>query len=331
MHGMKTGEAKYGQASPALQRGGRRLLDRIGGLCLIAVLLSMLAACAGMAKEPSTRQLGQIAADPGILPGEMPRGEVLRVASLNVAHGRRDGANQVFLGADTFRHNLSAIAEALRRYRPAVVALQEADAESWWSGGFDHVAYLAAEAGYPWRLHAHNVDSWFSTFGTALLSRLPLFDALEHTFAASPPTLSKGLVLASIRWPADGGAEARTIDVVSVHLDFSRRSVREGQIRELQALLDQRMNPTIIMGDFNSEWFKEASVIKALARGSRFHAYAPEAVGYDSYKDKRLDWILISRDLQFVDYRVVDETLSDHAMLLAGIRFIGPMKAEEGE
>ena len=286
---------------------------------LLVLLVVSLTACAGSGESRTESLAPQVSAGGDRAP-KASTGEVLRVASLNMAHGRKDGLNQLFLSTATIRRNLSDIAQALRRYQPDVVALQEADAESWWSGGFDHVAYLAAEAAYPWRLHAHNVDSWFSTFGVALLSRQPLFDGQAHTFAASPPTLNKGLVLASIHWPVDD--TTRVIDVVSVHLDFSRRSVREKQIRELRALLAARGNPTIIMGDFNSEWFREASVIRALVEDSRFTAYAPESVGYDSYKNKRLDWILITRDLQFVSYRVVDEVLSDHALLLAGVRFI---------
>ena len=297
---------------------------------LALLLCASLGACASFQGGPRTLHVAEIVPDADVLQSDVPAGGVLRVATLNLAHGRKDAALQMFLSADTIRENLADVAAALRRYRPSVVALQEADAPSWWSGGFDHVDYLAREAGYAWRLHAHNVDGWFSTFGTALLSQLPLFDALEHTFAASPPTLSKGLVLASIRWPV-AGDETRVIDVVSVHLDFSRRSVREAQIGELRALLAERKNPTILMGDFNSEWFKEASVIRALANGSRFRVHAPEAVGYDTYKQKRLDWILITRELEFVDYRVIGEVLSDHRLLLAGIRFSGPMMAGEGE
>ena len=105
-------------------------------------------------------------------------------------------------------------------------------------------------------------------------------------------------------------------------LDFSRQSVRDAQIGEMLEILSTRTNPTIIMGDFNSEWLAETSVIKELAEKSRFITYKPEAANCNSYKDKRLDWILISKDMEFASYQVLPDNLSDHAMIIADIRFI---------
>ncbi|MEN8130940.1 MAG: endonuclease/exonuclease/phosphatase family protein, partial [Pseudomonadota bacterium] len=202
-----------------------------------------------------------------------------------------------------------------------VVALQEADAASFWSGSFDHVEYLASNAHYPWRTHVSNSESWFFSFGTALLSALPLIETIEHTFESLPPTLDKGFVLAQIEWPSGDEHNSRKIDIISVHLDFSRQSNREKQINEMIEILSARMNPTIIMGDFNSEWLAEISVIKELATKSRFVTYKPEAVDYNSYKSKRFDWILVTKDMEFVNYQVLPDILSDHAMVVADIRF----------
>jgi endonuclease/exonuclease/phosphatase family metal-dependent hydrolase len=106
-----------------------------------------------------------------------------------------------------------------------------------------------------------------------------------------------------------------------VHLDFSRQSVREKQINEMLAILSARMNPTIILGDFNSECLAEASGIKELVTKSRFVTYEAEGNNHNTYKNKRLDWILISKDMEFVSYQVLPDTLSDHAMVVADIRF----------
>lgn len=237
--------------------------------------------------------------------------EVLRVASLNLAHGRKDSINQLFVSEDGFRKNLDDVSGVLREYRPHVVALQEADAESRWSGGFDHVGYLASEAGYPWQAHESNADSWLFSFGTALLSVLPLTETIKHTFDASPPTLGKGFVLAQIELPSIDGRLARKVDIISVHLDFSRQSVRKQQIKEMMEILSKRNNPIIIMGDFNSDWLAETSVIRELTKKSRLVTHMPESTGYDTYKGKRLDWILISSDMEFVNYRVLPYALSD--------------------
>ena len=60
---------------------------------------------------------------------------------------------------------------------------------------------------------------------------------------------------------------------------------------------------------------------KRLATGSRFKSYKPESEAYDTYKNKRLDWILITKDMQFENYQVLPDTLSDHAMVVADISF----------
>ena len=128
-------------------------------------------------------------------------------------------------------------------------------------------------------------------------------------------------MLAQIEWSSDDKNKSRKIDIISVHLDFSRKSVRDTQIGEMLEILSARKNPTIILGDFNSEWLAETSVIKELTEKSRFITYKPEAANCNSYKDKRLDWILITKDLEFVEYQVLSDTLSDHAMVVADIRF----------
>ena len=287
----------------------------------LGINLVVLVACATVEKQHRTIYSSNIEPDNAI---DLQQGypeSVLRVATLNLAHGRKDSFNQLFVGENSHKENLNDIADILSQHKPHIVALQEADAASRWSGSFDHVAYLATAAEYPWRVHESNAESWLYQYGTALLSILPIVESIKHTFEPSPPTLDKGFVLAQIKWPSGDENKSRKIDIISVHLDFSRESVREKQINEMIEIMSARMNPTIIMGDFNSEWLAEVSAIKELATKSRFSTYKPEAANYNSYKDKRLDWILITKDMEFANYRVLPDTLSDHAMVVADIRF----------
>ena len=288
---------------------------------VLVLNLVVLYSCSSVEKQQRTVYDNDIQADRAINIQQDDSDTVLRVATLNLAHGRKDSFNQMFVGEGSHKENLSDIANVLNQYKPHVVALQEADAESRWSGSFDHVAYLASDAEYPWRAHESNAENWLFSFGTAVLSEVPLVETIKHTFEASPPTLDKGFVLAQIEWPAGDGNNKRKIDILSVHLDFSRQAVRDSQIKEMIEVLSTRSNPTIIMGDFNSEWLAELSVIKELATNSRFYTYEPGSPDYNTYKDKRLDWILISKDLEFVTYKVLPDTLSDHAMVVADLRF----------
>ncbi len=289
-------------------------------LSFAAIVVCSTVACSTLELQQRTIHSSSIESDTAISSQEGYPDAVLRVATLNLAHGRKDSLNQLFLWTSTIKENLKDIADVLSQHKPHVVALQEADAASFWSGSFDHVEYLASNAHYPWRTHVSNSEGWFFSFGTALLSTPPLIETIKHTFESSPPTLNKGFVLAQIVWPSGDEDNSRKIDIISVHLDFSRQSIRKKQINEMIKIQSARMNPTIIMGDFNSEWLAEVSVIKELATKSRFVSYRPESLDYNTYK-KRLDWVLVTKELEFVNYQVLPDVLSDHAMIIADIGF----------
>ena len=73
----------------------------------------------------------------------------MTLLTLNIAHGRKDGRNQMLQRTATIRRNLDDITRLLAQTSPALVALQEADGPSFWSGKFDHVKYLAKQAEFP--------------------------------------------------------------------------------------------------------------------------------------------------------------------------------------
>ncbi len=248
---------------------------------------------------------------------------VLKILTLNVAHGRKDAFNQMLVTKKTIQQNLSDIAAVLIKENADVVALQEADGPSGWSGKFDHVELIAQQAGYPWYYRADHARSWLFSYGTAVLSRWPISETIEHTFTPSPPTLNKGFLLSHMTWQSDEAADNKLeIDIVSVHLDFSRQKVREQQISEIAEALSEREHPMIILGDFNSEWFSDESVVKALAEEAQLKVYEPQAENMRTYvsRDRRFDWILISSELEFVSYRVLPDVISDHLAVVAEVK-----------
>ena len=248
---------------------------------------------------------------------------VLKLLSLNVAHGRKEATNQIFVSKQQIQLNLTEIASAIFSQNADVVALQEADGPSRWSGSFDHVEFIARLASYPWYYRAVNAHSWLFNYGTAILSRWPVSETLAYNFKPSPPTVNKGFLLTRMKWQPDPATDKEiNIDIVSVHLDFSRQKVREKQIAEMRELLSSRNNPLIILGDFNSEWFSNKSVIKRLAEKGELKAYKPQADNLPTYagSGSRLDWILISKELEFISYKVLPDKLSDHLMVVAEIQ-----------
>lgn len=251
---------------------------------------------------------------------------LLSVLTLNMAHGRKDAFNQMFQKTSTTRANLEDISSFLSNSGADLVALQEADAPSRWSGRFDHVEFVSENSAYPCRIHARHAKKYMYDFGTALLSSVPFENDLRYTFEPSPPTTNKGFVMGQVRWNPDGRLpEPVTVSVISLHLDFSRKKVRDAQVAEMRAVLADVETPVIIMGDFNTDLKKEKSALKAIVEGGRFKVYQPESSVLGTYKSgkHRLDWILISNDLEFVTYEVPQAVLSDHQPVQATLRLLG--------
>lgn len=243
---------------------------------------------------------------------------LLRVLTLNLAHGRRDGFHQAFQRRDTIRRNLSAVAEMLRREAPDVVAFQEADGPSAWSGGFDHVAFVAEASGLPWRIRGTHVAGPRIDYGTAIATRLPVCDPLSITFAPSPPTFTKGFVIATVTHPA---APDCPVDIVSVHLDFSRAAIRRRQVETLIEELRGRDRLRIVVGDFNTGWNARERVLRRLADALGLRAHDPDApLVTFPFHNARLDWIFASKALDIVEHAVLPDVVSDHRGVLAGLR-----------
>ncbi|AFU99190.1 endonuclease/exonuclease/phosphatase family protein [Simiduia agarivorans] len=251
--------------------------------------------------------------------GATPPAE-LTLVTLNLAHGRGTAFSQLLIGKDRFGENLKTVADTLAPLKPDLVALQEADAASRWSGNFDHVGYLANRLGMDERAHSLHIDNWAVSYGTALLSRLPLAEQIDHVFAGSFPTPNKGFTLARIHWQPDPAQPAQAIDVVSLHLDFSRQSVRLAQMAELIAVVAERDAALIVMGDFNDARLAAELLPAAMAKQDRVLHSHPQAGEMPTYKSNVLDWILISEELAFSGYQVLEAPLSDHRAVVARVR-----------
>ena len=109
------------------------------------------------------------------------------------------------------------------------------------------------------------------------------------------------------------------VDVVSLHLDFSRSTVRQAQIQELVTLLQQRNNPVVVLGDFNTDGSGDNSCLKTLQHALKLKAYAGNGKKFETFPltEKRLDWILISPQMSFANYHTLPDVVSDHLAVVA--------------
>lgn len=239
----------------------------------------------------------------------------LRVMTLNVAHGRGNSFHQLLQRSETTLANLDTIAILLKDSRANVVALQEADGPSFWSGNFNHIDYLADKGGFSQSVRGMHVDGMGLSYGTALIANLNLKDPKAITFDPTISLSAKGFLLATISWPGDPNID---VDIVSVHLDFLSESIRRKQAMELIGILRGRNRPMIIMGDFNTEW-RNNSTLQYISQALSLSAYSPknqELVTFPAFGE-RLDWILVSPEISFRSHQVIQDPVSDHRGVFA--------------
>jgi endonuclease/exonuclease/phosphatase family metal-dependent hydrolase len=244
----------------------------------------------------------------------------LRVMTLNLAHGRGNNFHQILISNAQIKTNLDNIIKVSQREAPHVLAVQEVDNSAYWSGHINQVDYLATNSSLENTAQGNHVDGYILNYGTSILSRLQLQNSKSHTFTAtSPLTFSKGFVVSTVKWPGKPDIE---VDIVSVHLDFMLNSTRQHQAKEMVTYLDARNRPLILMGDFNDDWRREESVITYLTDSLALKAYQPNSEEFVSYPDsnKRLDWILISNELDFISFNVLPDVLSDHRAVIAELK-----------
>jgi len=247
----------------------------------------------------------------------------LRVMTLNLAHGRGRAPSQSWIRdpAD-FRRNLDAIAVLLRRESPDVVALQEAELGSSWAGDFDHVDYLAKRAGYGHIIATpHMREEGRFCYGTAVISRHALSECRGGDFQAQS-RWRKGFTRATVDLGGD------PLAVITVHLDFASARRRRAQLEELARLVGDTSRPLVVMGDFNTSWTeRDRSGLAEFADKLGLRPWCPELRahrdGVRTFRGmpRRLDWILVSKELDFANYATLGgERVSDHIPVLADLR-----------
>jgi endonuclease/exonuclease/phosphatase family metal-dependent hydrolase len=250
-------------------------------------------------------------------------GDTLRVMTLNLGHGRGSSSHQALLKRPRVEENLEMVAAALRRAEADVVGLQEADGPCWWSGNFDHVEFLARRGEYPHHYRGSHRRLAQIDCGTALLSRRPLNDPISGSLWSGALRPAKGFVIAAVEF---GGAP---VDVVSVHVDFMTRGMRRKQLGHTATRLRRRGRPIVLLGDLNCTWGREHTLIE-LATRLDLVPFDPGARGLATFPQsrprRRIDWILVSRGIEFTRYEVIGEPLSDHCGVLAELK----MSAKRG-
>jgi endonuclease/exonuclease/phosphatase family metal-dependent hydrolase len=147
-------------------------------------------------------------------------------------------------------------------------------------------------------------------YGTALLARQGMGNPQVTRFSASPPTPRKGFVTA--RTHLDG----HPVDVVSVHLDFARATVRSAQLQELADHLASRGTPVVVMGDLNDD--PAGHAVGTFRAQTGLQGLDDDGITFPKLR-RRIDAILVSEELRVTNQRVLPVDLSDHRPVVADI------------
>ena len=267
----------------------------------------LVAACTSPGRLPAAH----IASVPVAQPQAIESTSQIKVVSLNAAHSRSMGLHQILQSSDTARAHLDAMAAMLVRENPDIVALQEVDGPSIWSGKFNHVDYLAQEAGYSATVRGTHMQAPGLDYGTAIMARQPLYDSASVGFGSALSVARKGFVITQMNWP---GRLDIQVDLVSVHLDPLSSKARARQVTSLIAVIEERGRPVIVMGDFNDDWYDDDSAVRLLGETL---ALKPHGVRCEECHTHRrlknfVDWILVSQELSIEDFRILEDEISDH-------------------
>lgn len=248
---------------------------------------------------------------------------IIKVMTLNMAHARNDGFHQIFQNAETARDNLDTIRSLINTRNPDIVALQEVDRPSFWSGSIDHVDYIARGTSFTHYVNGVHARGFNLSYGTALLSDTPLTQPLAVTFEPDHSITPKGFLISTSRLADTAGIDVE-VDIVSIHLEIFSQRVRQKQAIDLVKELKTRNRPLIIMGDFNTEWHQSDAVIKYIAYELGLQTFEPDSTELATFPflEKRFDWILASSHFTFISYKVLSEKISDHRAVLATLQLI---------
>ena len=253
--------------------------------------------------------------EPFVLKNEQSKpSETLTLLSINMAHGRGDGRNQILQSNKVIKSYVEKIGHLLKREKADVVAMQEADAPSWWSGNFSHVNHVAKLSSMRFALQGKHVNGIGLQYGASLVTKLDVTEARSETFPMSIPTFSKGFVLATLKW------DEFSFDVVSLHLDFARASVRKEQLEFLAQKLKERKRPLVIMGDFNTDMSKELLPEFMKKMNLKTWKSDDKSIVTFPFLGVRIDWILVSSEFEIVEQTVLKDVVSDHSVVRAVLK-----------
>jgi len=249
----------------------------------------------------------------------------LRLLTFNIAHARgASPIHQSFRRVATLRTNLLRIARLISRLKVDLVALQEIDENSRWSGSFDHLQFLREHTGLEHGVHGitnKRLGHFHLSYGNALLSRFPISHHENVPFGKSTWG-EKGFLFAEIETP--GGC----LPLFNIHLNHRSRRLRLNQaahlMKHLEALRGVRgagwKMPPLMCGDFNTPSHHPDAIATLLGYFEQSNNYTllPKTgrTFPSAWPARTLDYVFLPQECVAPRAKIIRSMLSDHQPVL---------------
>jgi endonuclease/exonuclease/phosphatase family metal-dependent hydrolase len=231
--------------------------------------------------------------------GFPPQRRPLVVMTYNIA------GHDELIDGDHVRH----IAEAIRRIRPDIVALQEVHRGTWQARFRDQLAELESRTG----LHGYFAPSyvrWGGAYGNAILTRGQLVRAEAHPL----PCIGEPRALLEATIRIDGA----TISVYATHLTTWGRlnsKIRAEQLSCLAREVRASRHPYILAGDLNTD--PQSPEMEAFRRENAAQLASQEIGPTFPRWNKQIDYIFADHGWQVRASRSWPIEVSDHLPVTA--------------
>ena len=192
-----------------------------------------------------------------------------------------------------------------------IVGLNEVDAGSFRSQYLNQAAFLAERSGLLFWAQQRTRD-WgdLAQHSNSLLSRWPIIEIERHPFTGT--LKGRGLLRAQVE------LQGRQVQILVTHLALAK----PGRLRQIRQLLPFLRNApaSIVLGDLNCG--SDSAELRLLREEGGLQSPPQQPATFPSWApQRRLDHVLISPELAFVEVWTEHEQRSDHLPLMARLRW----------